>query len=94
MPASEAQIVANRINAAKSTGPRSAEGKERSRRNALKHGLAASVVVPGEEVGEVACRVALMQESLARDDDGLALILAERAVEDRCQIIFRPDKMI
>jgi len=79
MPASEAQIVANRINAAKSTGPRSAEGKERSRRNALKHGLAASVVVPGEEVGEVACRVALMQESLARDDDGLALILAERA---------------
>ena len=79
MPASDAQIAANGINAARSTGTKSAEGKERSRRNALKHGLAATVVVPGEEAAEVACRVALMRESLDGDDDGRALILAERA---------------
>jgi len=37
--ASERQIAANRRNAKKSTGPRSADGKARSRRNALRHGL-------------------------------------------------------
>jgi hypothetical protein len=36
---SEAKIAANRRNAARSTGPRTAAGKARSRRNALWHGL-------------------------------------------------------
>jgi hypothetical protein len=45
-----AQITANRANAQKSTGPRSAEGKSASRFNSLKHGLdAASVIIPGED---------------------------------------------
>jgi hypothetical protein len=39
--ASPAQIAANRRNATRSTGPRSATGKARSRGNALKHGLRA-----------------------------------------------------
>ena len=43
---SRARINVNRRNAAKSTGPRTPEGKERSCANALKHGLCASVVVP------------------------------------------------
>src|SRR6478735_611147 len=48
--ASPAQINANRANALKSTGPRSAEGKSASRFNALKHGIdAASIVIPGED---------------------------------------------
>src|SRR4030095_1521414 len=48
--ASPAQTTANRANAQKSTGPRSAEGKSASRFNALKHGIdAASVVIPGED---------------------------------------------
>jgi hypothetical protein len=38
-------LAANRQNAARSTGPRSAAGKERSRLNALKHGLLASEAV-------------------------------------------------
>jgi hypothetical protein len=33
------QTIANRLNALRSTGPKSPEGKGRSRRNALKHGL-------------------------------------------------------
>jgi hypothetical protein len=37
--ASERQIAANRRNAKKSTGPRSAAGKKRSGKNALRHGL-------------------------------------------------------
>jgi hypothetical protein len=37
--ASERQIAANRRNAKKSSGPRSVDGKARSRRNALRHGL-------------------------------------------------------
>jgi hypothetical protein len=40
---------ANRRNAQKSTGPKTAEGKERSRRNALKHGFASVVVVPDRD---------------------------------------------
>jgi hypothetical protein len=48
--ATPAQIAANRVNAQKSTGPRSVEGKSRSRFNALKHGMdAASIVIPGED---------------------------------------------
>src|SRR5258708_30150331 len=41
--ASEKQIYANRANALKSRGPRSAGGKVRSSRNATRHGLAANI---------------------------------------------------
>jgi hypothetical protein len=47
--ATEKQIAANRRNAAKSTGPRSAEGKARSSMNALKSGIDAEAeIIPGE----------------------------------------------
>lgn len=36
---SEKKLAANRANAKKSTGPKTTAGKERSRRNALKHGI-------------------------------------------------------
>jgi hypothetical protein len=55
-PASTEQLAANRANAARSTGPRSPEGKARSAQNARKHGFTASTfaVVRLEDVNEIA----------------------------------------
>ena len=39
------QLEANRLNALKSTGPRTEPGKQRSRQNALRHGLTAETVI-------------------------------------------------
>lgn len=46
---SSAQIAANRRNAAKSTGPKTAEGKGVASRNALRHGLTAHQLVLFDE---------------------------------------------
>jgi hypothetical protein len=42
---SERQLAANRRNAVRGTGPRTRAGKERSRGNALQHGLSANLAV-------------------------------------------------
>ena len=47
--ASDKQIQANRLNAQKSTGPRSPEGKKRVAQNRIKHGLAGEYVVLASE---------------------------------------------
>ena len=46
------QIAANRRNALKSTGPVTPEGKEHSRRNAVRHGLTAETVIATIEDAE------------------------------------------
>ena len=57
MNVSEARLAANRANALKSTGPKSAEGKTASRRNGLVHGLTGEgLVVPEADAPEVARR--------------------------------------
>jgi len=62
----EARIAANRINAQKSTGPKTARGKERSRANAVKHGLTgAGVALPIEDAIEVEHRFLAIQGEMA-----------------------------
>ena len=62
---SQKQIEANRANAKRSTGPRTEQGKARSRENAWKHGLTASglLVAHGESVDDLeALRAQLLEE--------------------------------
>ena len=47
--ATEKQIKANRANARRSTGPKSAEGKAKSAQNAIKHGLLSQSLLVGDE---------------------------------------------
>jgi hypothetical protein len=77
--ATEAQIKANRQNAQKSTGPKTAEGKAAVSKNAVKHGLFADSVVTGETEAEYA---AFHGELLAELDPRgvMELLLAERVV--------------
>ena len=52
--ATQKQLLANRLNAQKSTGPRSVEGKARASMNALKTGIdARSQTIPGEPISQL-----------------------------------------
>ena len=76
----EAQIKANRENAKKSTGPRTARGKEVVSQNALKHGLCAKKnVIKSESQEEFNMFRDVMMEDLA-PSGGMELMLAQRIV--------------
>ena len=76
--ASPARLAANRANAAKSTGPRTPEGKARSRANAVKHGLTgAGVALPGEDAALIEEQFMLIQEQHA-PQTYLVMTLARR----------------
>lgn len=61
---SERQITANRLNARRSTGPRSESGKLRSRQNAIRHGLTAETVIG---VLEDPCDYAVFEAAIIAD---------------------------
>ncbi len=61
---SERQISANRLNARKSTGPRSESGKLCSRQNAIRHGLTAKTVIG---VLEDPCDYAVFEAAIIAD---------------------------
>jgi len=89
MPVSEARKAAARINGAKSRGPTSPEGRDRSRRNSTQHGMAGSgLVVPLDDSAEVERRSIAMQAEMApRTEMGRFLVgrLAELTVRvERC----------
>ncbi len=78
--ASDAQLCANRSNAQKSTGPRSAEGKAVVGQNAVKHGLwARQAVIAGEDLGEYEFYRDQMLGELA-PEGAMESALAQRAV--------------
>jgi hypothetical protein len=65
MPVSERKLLANRLNALKSTGPRTADGKARVRMNRLRHGLRASdPVLPEEDAASFYLAKAEIEENL------------------------------
>jgi hypothetical protein len=73
---------ANRRNAKKSTGPRTADGKSRSRFNALKHGMTAqTVLLPGDDGQAFAARLRYLQDDL-QPRNGLDGGLIERLAGD------------
>jgi hypothetical protein len=76
----EAQVNANRANAQKSTGPRTAEGKAVVAQNAVKHGFwAQEVVIKGEDPQEFALYREGMLQELA-PAGFVETLLAERIV--------------
>ena len=89
MACSAAQLLANQNNAKLSTGPRSAEGKERARRNGLKHGLTgAGVVLHPEDAQELARRYEMIHAEMAPKTEVAARLVAKVALAtvklDRC----------
>ncbi len=80
MSCSPAKLAANRRNASKSTGPRSAEGKAACRLNAFRHGLAGDgdLIAPGEDASRVAKRTAAFTVELGAIGEA-GRLLASRA---------------
>ncbi|HEY6618090.1 MAG TPA: hypothetical protein VIY68_00965 [Steroidobacteraceae bacterium] len=67
------KIAANRRNAVKSTGPRGAAAKRRTRRNAERHGLAARIAYDADRLARVE---ALAQELAGTTSDFIIVELA------------------
>jgi hypothetical protein len=79
--ATETQVQANRLNAQKSTGPRTPEGKEKASQNALKHGLfAREAVIRGEDEDEFEMHREMLLDQL-NPVGALEEILAARIVD-------------
>src|SRR5207253_4282063 len=69
----------SRRNGSKSSGPKTPEGKNRSKFNALKHGLSAKTIVPpGEDADAFQGRIEAWTVDLAPRDD-VEQVLVERA---------------
>ena len=80
MPVSERKLAANRANARKSTGPRSAEGKRASSGNATSHGIFCKHLVLEGESHKLF--IVLRQQFLLRlaPQDIVELMLVDRIV--------------
>ena len=82
MACSAARLAANRQNALRSTGPKSAAGKAASRQNAFQHGMAGAgdVLGPGEDETLVASRSAAFRVELGATTEVTQLFAHRAAV--------------
>jgi len=79
---SERKLQANRANAKKSTGPRTARGKARSRRNAVRHCLTSRIVMfDPQGAAELQPVSEILQQKLASEKDQTDPILHSVVVE-------------
>ena len=84
--ATEKQIAANRKNAQHGTGPKSAAGKAKSARNALKHGMTAQqIVLPNENPEEFQSRLAEWNNYFQPENPAKAAVI-ERAVSSKWKL--------
>ena len=88
-PVSEAKLKANRANGRMGTGPKSVAGKLRSRSNALRHGLTARVVWPGQDIARYEAFFCCAWERL-----GPMNPLEETCVADLLQTRLREDHFL
>lgn len=85
--ATRKQIEANRLNAQKSTGPKTPEGKRRSAMNALKHGLRSKlVVIPGEDPRDYETLRDRVIDDL-QPDGAVQEILARQLIDDEWRLL-------
>ena len=72
--ATEKQIAANRANAKRSTGPKTAAGRAKSSRNAYRHGLSGDVALedPALQVQVNLIAEALLADQTSSDDNLIA----------------------
>ena len=78
--ASQQQLLANRQNALKSTGPKSIEGKSKSAQNALKHGMCCDSILPTEDQWSYDMFCQEMHDSL-QPQSPAETMLAERIIQ-------------
>jgi hypothetical protein len=75
--ASEKQIAANRANAQKSRGPRSAGGKARASRNSTRHGLAANFRKDPSAICSIEMLTKLLRQAGHAEQDARLAAVAE-----------------
>jgi hypothetical protein len=84
---SPAQVLANRQNAARSTGPKSPEGKAASSRNATRHGLTAVFhVLPHEDPAEFEQLAAAVRHEFRPRTDS-ENFLVDLMIQARCKLV-------
>jgi hypothetical protein len=81
--ANERQIAANRRNAQKSTGPKTASGIKRASKNAYRHGLS----LPMSSIGSEAQLKDLSRQFAGDASDAKILALAERAADAQLDLV-------